>query len=136
MEIKKVLNLTGLSREAVRYYEDEKLLFVARKSNGYRDFSPENVLRLIYIKKFREAGMSMSTIREYAEMLDENVQPDREQLHEFLKKEAENAHKRLSKMAEAVVKFDEIVNDYDENLRTQEKWLADFQKEEKEDLEK
>ena len=43
MHIKDVEQRTGLSRANIRYYEQEGLVHPARRKNGYRDYSPDDL---------------------------------------------------------------------------------------------
>lgn len=62
MNIKEVSTLTGLSADMIRFYEKKRLVSPKRKSNGYRDFSIQDVHRLILIKQYNSLGIPLSTI--------------------------------------------------------------------------
>jgi len=62
-------DLTGLSRKSIRYYEQEKLIPEADRSNaGYRLFPPKVVQRLQFIKKAKAIGFSLDEIRTILEL--------------------------------------------------------------------
>lgn len=64
MLIKDVEQRTGLSRENIRYYEKEKLIFASRNPvSHYREYSEEDVLLLQKIKLLRAIGLSIHDIR-------------------------------------------------------------------------
>lgn len=65
MKINDVERQTGLSQKAIRLYEAKGLLRVARRENGYRDYSEEDVTVLRQIKLLREAGISITDIKLY-----------------------------------------------------------------------
>ena len=46
MLINDVVKRTGLTKKAIRFYEDKKLLSVQRQTNDYRSYSEDNVLTL------------------------------------------------------------------------------------------
>ena len=50
MHIKDVEQRTGLSRANIRYYEQEGLVHPARRKNGYRDYSPDDLETLLRIR--------------------------------------------------------------------------------------
>ena len=49
MHIKDVEQRTGLSRANIRYYEQEGLVHPARRKNGYRDYSPDDLETLLRV---------------------------------------------------------------------------------------
>ena len=65
LSIGQVSKQTGLSVEAIRYYEKEALLTPAdRSSSGYRIYQPEIVKRVLFIKRAKAVGFSLREIRE------------------------------------------------------------------------
>lgn len=63
MNTKQVEELTGLSRQNIRYYEREGLLTPCREQqNSYRDYSEEDVERLKLIKMLRMLDMPLKEI--------------------------------------------------------------------------
>ncbi len=65
MLIKEVMDRTQLSKKAIRYYEDCGLFQTNRSENGYKDYSPENVERLMAVRNLRDLGFSIEEIRDY-----------------------------------------------------------------------
>lgn len=63
MFINDVMKITGLSKKAIRFYEDKGLLSVQRHINGYRSYSEDNILTLKKIKMLRSCGVSVSDIK-------------------------------------------------------------------------
>lgn len=56
---------TGLSRKAIRYYEQEKLIPKANRTTaGYRYYGPEVIERLKFIQKAKAAGFHLEDVRE------------------------------------------------------------------------
>lgn len=56
---------THVNIETIRYYEREGVLpEPARSPSGYRQYSPEDVKRLHFIRLAKEHGFSLSEIRE------------------------------------------------------------------------
>ena len=57
--------------ETVRYYEKEGLLATPRRANGnYRDFGPEHLERLAFIRRCRSLDMSLPEIRALLEAIE------------------------------------------------------------------
>jgi DNA-binding transcriptional MerR regulator len=53
-----------MTTKTLRFYEDQGLLPVARRSsNGYRDYGNETVARLDFIHRGRIAGLTLAQIR-------------------------------------------------------------------------
>lgn len=68
MKIKEVETRTGLVRKNIRYYESEELLTPGREEgNRYRNYSEEDISRLLKIKLLRQLGVPIRDIREYFE---------------------------------------------------------------------
>lgn len=65
MRIGEVARQSGLSVDTVRFYEREGLLGrVRRRPSGTREFSPETVQRLAFIRQAAALGFSLAEIRE------------------------------------------------------------------------
>lgn len=63
--IGEVARQTGLSVHAIRFYENERLLPEApRTESGYRLYTPENIEELKFIRKVQALGFSLLEIRE------------------------------------------------------------------------
>lgn len=59
MNIGQAADATGLSAKTIRYYEDIGLINAARGTNGYRDFSENQVHTLKFIQRARSMGFSI-----------------------------------------------------------------------------
>lgn len=69
----KLAKMAGIGIEAIRFYEQEKLLpKPARSPAGYRQYSPDAVKRILFIKQAKELGFSL---KEIAELLSLRVHP-------------------------------------------------------------
>ena len=64
MTIKEVEQITGLTRSNIRFYEKEELISPARNdSNGYREYSEEDIKTIKKIAYLRTLGISVEDIR-------------------------------------------------------------------------
>ncbi|WP_312652039.1 MerR family transcriptional regulator [Proteiniclasticum sp.] len=63
MKISEVELWTGMDRTNIRYYEKEGLISPIRGDNGYRDFSDEDVERLLRIRLLRSLHVPVEKIR-------------------------------------------------------------------------
>ena len=98
MFINDVVKRTGLTKKAIRFYEDKGLLSVQRQINGYRSYSEDNVLTLKKIKMLRSCGVSVSDIK----LLFGNMITVEELLIKR-KKEVENEYGNYSSMFEDIL---------------------------------
>ena len=56
---------TGVNVETLRFYEKKGLLPVPpRRESGYREYSPESVQRIRFIKRAQELGFSLGEIKD------------------------------------------------------------------------
>ncbi|WP_343730798.1 MerR family transcriptional regulator [Duganella sp.] len=62
MQIGEIAGATGLSRDTLRFYEKRGLLRARRSANGYRDYPPEAVDWLRYIRLAQTLGFTLSEI--------------------------------------------------------------------------
>ena len=53
---------TGLTRKAIEYYEEKRLIHPQKSENGYRDYSTKDLEILKKVSIFRKLGMSISDI--------------------------------------------------------------------------
>lgn len=68
MKMKEAEARTGLDRKNIRYYESEELLAPRRtEGNRYRDYSEEDIERLLEIRFLRQLGIPIRDIRGYFE---------------------------------------------------------------------
>jgi len=60
MKIGKLSELTGVSIDTIRYYEQRGLIpAAARSESGYRQYTPEDVTRLKFIVQAKELGFTL-----------------------------------------------------------------------------
>lgn len=69
MKRSEVEKITGLRRKAILYYEEKKLISPAFEENNYRNYSEEDLNRLIKISLYRRLGLNISEIKN---ILDSN----------------------------------------------------------------
>ena len=66
MRIHEAAAVTGLTIDAIRYYERQQLLderHITRLSNGYRSFTPAAIERLQHLKHARAQGYTVAELR-------------------------------------------------------------------------
>ncbi len=71
MLIGEVAEATGVSTKTLRYYEDEGLLHEPnRTSGGYRDYRPDVIDRVSFIRQAQAAGLTLRQIAEILQVRD------------------------------------------------------------------
>lgn len=135
MNTKQIEELTGITRQNIRYYERQNLLEPVRDAeNAYRDYSEEDVRRLKLIKMLRMLDMPLKEIeqvlngtvllKEAIERQQENLAKQQKQLQAALevcadirKDKSESIDvdgylNRMEQMAKGGSVFARIVDDY------------------------
>ena len=62
MQIGELAELSGLSRDALRFYEKRGLIQAHRRPNGYRHYPPETLFVLDYVRMAQRLGFSLAEI--------------------------------------------------------------------------
>ena len=94
MTIKDAEKRTGLSRSNIRFYEKEKLIEPSRnESNGYRDYSENDVENIKKIAYLRTLGISIEDIR--------NIISKKATLQEILEKQNEVLKSQITDLSKA-----------------------------------
>jgi DNA-binding transcriptional MerR regulator len=69
MRIGELATQTRLSKDTIRFYEKIGLVEGDRRPNGYRDFPPETIPWLHYVRTAQALGFSLSEIGKHGEQL-------------------------------------------------------------------
>lgn len=76
MLIGALADATGTTTKTLRYYEGEGLLAApARTSSGYRDYAPDAVERVLFIRHAQASGLTLDQIREVLMVREGGVAP-------------------------------------------------------------
>ena len=104
MTIKDVEERTGLSRSNIRFYEKEKLIEPSRnESNGYRDYSKNDVENIKKIAYLRTLGISIEDIRS---IISEKVT-----LQEMLEKQKEVLKNQITDLNKAKLMCEKMLDE-------------------------
>jgi MerR family transcriptional regulator, copper efflux regulator len=57
---------SGLPPKTIRYYEEIGLVSPSRRANGYRDYGPDDIERLAFLRRARGLGFSIEECRALA----------------------------------------------------------------------
>jgi len=102
MKINDIIQQVDLSKRAIKYYEEQGLLTVAKDTNGYRNYTYENLETLKTISVYRKLGISIDDIRKLLKNKDKDL------LHQILKEKENNLELEIQEI-NALKKF--IEND-------------------------
>ena len=70
LTIGRVARAAGVAIDTIRYYEREGLLpEPERRLSGYRDYAPDAITRLRFIRRAKELGFTLGEIRELLALL-------------------------------------------------------------------
>ncbi|MGR3712291.1 MAG: redox-sensitive transcriptional activator SoxR [Shimia sp.] len=75
LSIGDISDRTGLAVSAIRYYEDQKLVFPDRTDTGQRRFARSDIRRLSFVMITQSMGFSIAEIRAALARLPENRTP-------------------------------------------------------------
>jgi DNA-binding transcriptional MerR regulator len=76
MRIGELADAVGVSTQAVRYYERERLMPPPTRSvNGYRAYDDKAVARIDFIRTAQSAGLTLVQIRSILDLRDRGVIP-------------------------------------------------------------
>lgn len=106
MQMNEVVKKVDLSKRAVKYYEEQGLLEVAKDSNGYRNYSDDNIVTLKKISVYRKLGISIKDIKG---LLDGNNKELLEQIFQEKAKELDRQNAELEALGRLIYQAD--VND-------------------------
>ncbi len=98
MEIREVVERTGVPPKTIRYYESIDLLpEPERKVNGYRDYAPADVDRIRLVAGARRLDLSLAEIKELLDMRDRREAPCRTLL-DLLQQKAAETQQRIAEL--------------------------------------
>jgi DNA-binding transcriptional MerR regulator len=75
MLIGEIVNKTGLSKDTIRFYEKHGLIKIGRKErrdNNYKEYSEENLRRLLTIRRLKGFGFTLNEISDVLDMIEVN----------------------------------------------------------------
>ncbi len=79
MRIGELSERSGVSRDTIRFYERNGLITSVvgdSATNNYRDYPQDNLVRLGFFSKARDAGMSITDLRDIVDAMAGSCDPD------------------------------------------------------------
>lgn len=98
MQIGEIAAATGISRDTLRFYEKRGLLTARRCGNGYRDYPPEAVNWLRYIRIAQQLGFTLKEIEADLPLLAA-PESSAERLRDALRAKVEEIDRRMAGLA-------------------------------------
>lgn len=98
MQIGEIAAATGISRDTLRFYEKRGLLTARRGGNGYRDYPPEAVDWLRYIRLAQQLGFTLKEIEADLPLLAAPA-ASAQRLREALQAKVEEIDRRMAGLA-------------------------------------
>src|SRR5882757_6653952 len=117
LQIGEVASQTGLTVDAIRFYERERLLHTtARSSGGFRLFSGSDIEDLTFIRNAQELGFSLQEIRELLS-LKQKSKPDCKQVEQYLEHKIAVVRRKIAALRQLERELQSAVDDCQSNLR-------------------
>jgi len=96
MRIGEIAKRSGLSATTVRYYEDIGLVDPPERApNGYREYRPEVIERLRFVRDAQESGLTLAEIASILE-LRARGQPTCHHVVELMERHLEDVDRRIA----------------------------------------
>jgi DNA-binding transcriptional MerR regulator len=101
LRIGEVARRVGVSVDTVRYYERLGLLgALARTESGYRLYGPDDLGRLLFIRRAKRLGLSLNEVRGLLWVATQGeCRPLRRQVGELLRQKIEECERQLAEVA-------------------------------------
>lgn len=76
MRIGELAAASGITAKTIRFYEQEGLMpEPERTPGGYRDYRPDHITRLQFIRRAQAAGLSLAEARQVLDIVDRGEAP-------------------------------------------------------------
>lgn len=117
LQIGDVAAQTGLTVDAIRFYERERLLLhAARSSGGFRLFSKSDVEDLDFIRNAQELGFSLHEVRELI-TLKRTAHPDCRHVEQLLEQKIAVVREKISTLRKLERELRRAMVNCESNLR-------------------
>ncbi|KOY74668.1 hypothetical protein FD43_GL001131 [Apilactobacillus kunkeei DSM 12361 = ATCC 700308] len=134
MNIKEASKITDVPASTIRYYEKEHIIpAVDRNDSGVRDFDDHAIRRISFAKKMRDAGMEISTLKQYINLFD-NVENSEDQQLALLVEQKSIMEEKRDKMQKAIDHLEHKIKNFDTHMLKVEDELRTMKTNKKERL--
>ncbi|MGX1127845.1 MerR family copper efflux transcriptional regulator [Streptomyces glaucescens] len=101
MRIGELATVTGLTTKTIRFYEQAGLLPAPpRTPGGYRDYPPQTVARLSFVRDAQAAGLTLAEIRSVLALRDSGQAPCA-QVGELIEEHLAEIDRRMAELGQA-----------------------------------
>ena len=123
MKIAEVSKRYGVSTDTLRYYERIGLLrHVPRNKSGIRDYDEASCNAVEFVKCMRDAGMSIESLVEYMELLEQGDETTAAR-KELLLRQGDEIRERIAGLERALARLEYKIEHYDEVMTATERTL-------------
>lgn len=123
MKIAEVSKRYGVSTDTLRYYERIGLLrHIPRNRSGIRDYDEASCNAVEFVKCMRDAGMTIESLVEYMELLDEG-EATAAARKELLVRQSAAIRAHIAELERALERLDYKIEHYDEVMARSERSL-------------
>lgn len=102
-KIKEVMELSGLSRRTLQYYDDTRLMDNRRTAENYRLYGDEDLQRLWEIILYKEMGFKLDEIRKLLNL-------DEHDMSDLLKKRAASIEQEIEELQRMLVFIEKVID--------------------------
>ena len=114
--IAEVADITGLSRDTLRWYEREGLIpVIDRTRNGYRRYDGQAIRMIQMLVRLRRTGMPVEQMREYITLVAEGESSHRRRLA-LLRRHRDAVQQQLNQLADDLGALDHKIANYERTL--------------------
>ena len=110
LELREVVARTGLTADALRYYEREGLVGPVARAGGQRRYSEDDVAWIGIVTCLREAGLGIADLRRFTVLLREQAAPDDRVA--FLRRRRDELEQRLASTRAALAVLEDKIAHY------------------------
>lgn len=113
MKIGELSRRCEVSIRMLRYYEAEGLLKPRRTASGYRDYGPLDEQAVERIKLLGSAGMTLATIRQFAECIrgEGRIFEPCDELRETLREQLQQIEQKTAKLQQSRSVLEKFIHD-------------------------
>ena len=112
MKIGEVADRTGMTKPAIRYYEEEGLIDEPYRSptSGYRKYEEEVIYRIRFIQNAKELGFTLSEIKQLLSILEDQKEVPK-QFARTLSDKREEVKEKIEKLTAIKNLIDDLIQE-------------------------
>lgn len=128
MNVSEASKKTGVSTDTIRYYEKEGLIpIIDRNKSGNREIDEKIIRRIIFAKQMRAAGMSIKSLKQYVDLVDDSEDNTIKQ-KEILREQIRAMTEKRDDIQFAINHLNYKLEHYDDHMKVTEAELRELEK--------